>query len=118
MSELILTLTGVVAFALIHAAHPRRFPAGEARWNELARPLGSAPRALHALAIAISIVGVWGRGGSYTAAEALLVFSFALMAAGSALVMAVPLWPRWTWRACAACAAAWPLLLIAQVLHG
>lgn len=118
MSELILTLTSIVAFALLHAAHPRRFPAGEAKWNELARPLGSARRSLYALAIAISVAGLWGSGGKYTAAEAVLVFSFAIMAAGSTMVMAVALWPRWTWRVCAACAAAWPLFLIAQVLHG
>lgn len=118
MSELVLTLTGIVAFALVHAAHPRRFPAGESWWKTLSAGLGTAPRTLYALAIGVLLAGAWGGARSFTGAETALILSFAVMAAGSAMVLAVPLWPRGTWRLCAGCALLLPLVLIAQVLHG
>jgi hypothetical protein len=118
MSELTLTLAGVVAFALVHAAHPRRFPAGDRWWRQLERGFGAAPRTLHALAVVVLIAGGWGGARTFTAAEAALILAFAAMTAGSAMVLAVPLWPRWTWRICAGCALVLPLLLIAQVIHG
>jgi hypothetical protein len=117
MSELILTLAGVVAFALVHAAHPRRFPFGDRWWRALAGPLGSARRALYALATTALLLGAWGGSRSLGAAETALILLAAVMTAGSVIVLAVPLWPRATWRLCAGCAVALPLLLIAQVLH-
>lgn len=125
MSELVLILASAVAFALVHAAHPRRFPYGEARWRALERRLGSARRALHALALAVLALGATAALAGLRPLElvetaAISLFSFT--AAGSALVLAAPLWPRWTWRLCAASAVALPLLalasLLAQVLHG
>lgn len=118
MSELLLTCSGVVAFALVHAAHPRRFPAADRWWKLLAHGLGSAPRTLYALALGVLLAGGWAGARGLGGVEAALVLSIAVMAAGSALVLAVPLWPRATWRFCAGCALALPLLLIAQVIHG
>lgn len=118
MSELILILAGVVSFALIHAAHPRRFPAGARWWKKLASPFGSPRRTLYALSLLTLLLGAWGGSRSHGCADAALILSLAVMTAGSVIVLAVPLWPRTTWRACAGCAFALPLLLIAQVLHG
>lgn len=118
MSELLLILAGVVGFALVHAAHPRRFPYGEARWRRLAGPLAGAPlggprRTLHALAVLALGLGLGGaRFGLHPlgTVEALLITVLAFTTAGSALVLAAPLWPRATWRLCLAAAAALPLL--------
>lgn len=118
MSELILIVAAVVAFALIHAAHPRRFPAGERWWRKLAGPFGSARRTLHALALLELTLGAWAGARALPGAEVALILSTAVMTAGSLIVLAVPLWPRTTWRLCAGCALALPLLLIAQVIHG
>lgn len=125
MSELLLTLAGIVSFALIHAAHPRRFPYGEAHWKKLQQPLGGARRALYALAIFALILGVAGALVGFHAlnlVETIAIALFAFTTAGSAIVLAAPLWPRWTWRLCAASAVALPLVLaaslIAKVLHG
>lgn len=133
MSELILILAGVVSFALLHAAHPRRFPFGEARWHRLAGRLGGRlggpRRALHALAVVVLALGLGGaRYGLHPlrAVEAILIAILAITTAGSAIVLAAPLWPRVTWRLCLAAAVALPILvtvslalsLAAQVLHG
>lgn len=138
MSELILTLAGLVSFALVHAAHPRRFPYGEARWHRLAgrfaaASLGGPRRTLHALAVVVLALGLGGaRYGLHPlrTVEALIITVLSFTTAGSALVLAAPLWPRATWRLCVAAAVALPILvafslatslstsLAAQVLHG
>lgn len=133
MSELILILAGVVSFALLHAAHPRRFPFGEARWHRLngrfGGRFGGPRRALHALAVAVLALGLGGACyGLHPlgAVEAILIAILAITTAGSAIVLAAPLWPRVTWRLCLAAAVALPILvavslalsLAAQVLHG
>ncbi len=129
MSELILILAGVVSFALLHAAHPRRFPFGEARWHRLNGRFGGPRRALHALAVAVLALGLGGACyGLHPlgAVEAILIAILAITTAGSAIVLAAPLWPRVTWRLCLAAAVALPILvavslalsLAAQVLHG
>jgi hypothetical protein len=116
MSEIILTLAGVVSFALVHAAHPRRFPGNDRWWKRLARPLGSPRRTLYAMALVALIAGAWGGSRTLDGGATALILSTAFLAAGSALVLAVPLWPRFTWRLCAACALALPLLLVVQAI--
>lgn len=137
MSELILILAGVVSFALLHAAHPRRFPFGEARWHRLNGRLGGRlgsrfggpRRTLHALAFLALALGLGGACyGLHPlgAVEAILIAILAITTAGSAIVLAAPLWPRVTWRLCLAAAVTLPILvtvslalsLAAQVLHG
>lgn len=129
MSEILLTIAGIVSFALIHAAHPRRFPYGEARWKQLHKPLGSARRTLYALsigALALGVIGALAGFRSLSLVETITIAIFAFTTAGSAIALAAPLWPRWTWRLCAAAAIALPLLLVAslvtqvlcQVSHG
>ncbi len=118
MSESFLLVTAVVSFALVHAASSRRFPAGERWWKRLASPLGDARKTLHALALAVLLVGAWAGGRTLDGVDVALVLSVAVLSAGSAMVLSAGLWPRVTWYVCAACAAAWPLLLLVQVLHG
>ncbi|SRR5690606_444503 len=108
MLEVASLLALYLAFALVHAAHPRRFPAR--RWHPTRAWLG-AMRAF-AAASAISGVVLWAQVQGVVAA--LLVALAALCVIGALFVLLAPLSPRTLWSLALAC----PLLIVSFTLAG
>jgi hypothetical protein len=108
MMEIAALLSFYLAFALVHGADPRRFPAR--RWQ----PTRGALFAMRVAAAATTLAGVvlWARTGDMV--EALLVALAALSVAATSFVLLAPLGPRALWSV----VLAFPLLIVALALVG
>jgi hypothetical protein len=106
MLEAASVLSAYLAFALLHAAEPRRLPRPSHR-----PPPGWAMR-LAAMAAYAAAVALWARAESVGAALLVALGSFTLCA--SLFVLLAPVAPRLVWGLAAAC----PVAIAALALCG